>query len=178
MGNSHLAAVAVTAMCSATLLLGACADQPTSPASESTPELIGAPQFDAAGNSGCAIVRFNWTTTDNAAPLVGQVTGDLQGTMAVFPDLATVKFAGATGKFAGASDWNITGGILGPLAFTTDGDNMVLAVNTQGSPPWLFENIGKHRATGGVEKANLEYKGVSDAITGVTDHDYSGVICP
>ena len=88
------------------------------------------------------------------------------------------KFAGVTMKNGGIAHWDITGGVLGPLTFDTEIENKNLLTNRPGSPGTLFENIGKHRAISGVKKANLHYIGTFDALTGMTDHDFQGVICP
>jgi hypothetical protein len=146
----------------------ACEQAPTSTAAPDT-----SPVFAVAGNSGCATVQFTWAGVPNTAP----VTGDLQGTLTtVFS--GDTKFAGVTMKNGGTGTWDITGGVLGSLAFVTEFDNKNFLHDRPGSPFLLFENIGKHRAVEGVEKANLHYKGTFNATTGQLDHDYVGVICP
>jgi hypothetical protein len=129
--------------------------------------------FAVAGNSGCATVQFNWSTV----PTSGPVTGDLEGTVS-YTFIGGTKFAGATQKNGGTAHWDITGGVLGPMTFETEFDNMNIAIDRPGSPGTLFENIGKHRATSGVTKANLHYAGTFSLLTFMLDHDFQGVICP
>jgi hypothetical protein len=109
----------------------------------------------------------------------GAVTGDLEGTVRVVFDLATVEFHGVTISNAGTAHWTITGGdVPGLTTFDTEFENKNLAIDRPGSPATLFENIGRHRGTSGVEIANLTYQGTFDAVTRRGDHDYRGVICP
>ena len=150
-------------------LLMACADrEPTAP--DITPA------FDEGGNSGCATVHFVYSGSLpfwQARPVAGDLEGTLQLHFAPGP-----TFAGVTMKNGGTAEWNITGGILGPLQFTTEFDNKNFITDRPGSPLYLFENIGTHRALQGVQKANLHYKGTYDALAGYAEHDYTGVICP
>jgi hypothetical protein len=88
------------------------------------------------------------------------------------------KFAGVTLRNGGTATWEITGGVLGPFTRETEFDNQNFYIHRPGSPWWLREDIGDYRATGGVQKANLDCKGTYDVITNMVDHDYQRVICP
>ena len=136
----------------------------------------------SGGNSGCYTVKFNVTgpVDENGfqtAPWT--VSGDLEGTQLVFPDVpGSLRFAGVTIKLSGEMHWTITGGVIPELEdFKTLFDLKNLNVVRPGSPPDIFENIGKHRALEGVEKANLEFKGVTQT-PGDVSLDHQGVICP
>jgi hypothetical protein len=56
------------------------------------------------------------------------------------------------------------------------GSELPPCLDTPGSPVKIVENTGKHRATCGVAKAKLQYKGVFDATAGIVDNDYWGVV--
>jgi len=114
------------------------------------------------------------------ASLEGLVTGELEGTVSLEFDFGSVKFAGVTVANSGTAHWSITGGMIpAPVTFDTEFDNRNVALDRPGSPATLFENTGKHRAVGGVERANLTYKGTFTTLPSPRgDHDYQGVICP
>jgi hypothetical protein len=142
---------------------------------ESSPSLSG-----EAGASGCYTVKFN-VAVSPVGPGVheGAITGDLVGTVRVQFDLSSVEFAGVTVSNVGIAHWVITGGIIPAITFDTAFENRNLLIDRPGSPATLFENIGRHRALEGVAKASLTYHGTFNIVpTGVTDHDYMGVICP
>jgi hypothetical protein len=147
-----------------------------------TPAVVSPSSPDAAvqaGASGCYTVKFN-VAASPLAPGVweGVLTGDVQGTVHVQFDLTSVEFAGVTVSNSGTAHWVITGGTVPPITFDTTFDNRNLRVDRPGSPATLTENIGTHRASGGVAKANLTYHGTFTTVpTRVTDHDYLGVIC-
>lgn len=131
----------------------------------------------SAGKSGCYAVKFK---VSGCVPGC-VVTGDLEGTREDFfdpPD--TFKFAGITVKNGGRAHWTITGGTVPGLGeFDTSFDNKNFLIDRPGSPDTLFENIGKHRALDGVQKANLHYNGTFTVVPEPSvDHDFSGVICP
>jgi hypothetical protein len=156
------------------LLLPACAD-PTAPRGPQSPDLV------VAGRSGCYVVEFNVAVAiDPAAIFVahGVVTGDLQGTATFVFDPASLHFAGKTLKNAGTATWDVTGGVTGPLAFTTTFDNLNIITDRPGSPAVITEQVGTHHAVSGVEVANLHYKGSFSDVTVSGSHDYRGVICP
>lgn len=138
-----------------------------------TPLDVESPEFAVAGNSGCATVEFYRLGAPDGAPF----TGDLQGTLTSTFD-GDFKFAGATMHVVGTHQWNITGGVLGPLTFETESHHKNLFADRPGSPWYLYENIGEHRATSGVLKANLHFKGTYDWSTNTVDHEWKGVICP
>jgi xanthine/uracil permease len=126
-------------------------------------------------------VTFHATLPESGTAIYeGVLSGDLIGSVSIVFDLpGSPKFAGATVSNAGTATWTVTGGVLpAPLTFATTFDNKNFFLDTPVSPATIFENIGKHRATSGVTKANLQYKGVFDATTGIIDHEYWGVICP
>ncbi len=133
------------------------------------------PDFGVAGNSGCATVKFNIGGVVFPDPI--PITGDLEGTFAP-TFMGDQKFSGVTTANGGTAVWDITGGVLGPLTFETTFDNRNIDTDRPGSPSTFFENIGRHRALDGVQKANLTYLGTFSFITFEIDHDYQGVICP
>jgi hypothetical protein len=142
-----------------------------------------ADHFNGAATSqgaGCYAVAFNVAPAPVQPGIQeGAVTGDLEGTVRVVFDLSTVEFHGVTISNAGTAHWTITGGdVAGLTTFDTEFENKNLAIDRPGSPATLFENIGRHRGTGGVEMANLTYHGTFDSVTRRGDHDYRGVICP
>ena len=69
------------------------------------------------------------------------------------------------------------GPLPGAVTFRTEFDSRNQATDRPGSPGWLFENIGRHRAVDGVEKANLHYAGTFSAVDLQGVHEYQGVIC-
>jgi hypothetical protein len=125
---------------------------------------------------GCYTVQFQSTGYDDT-PVV--LTGDLEGTSVVSWD-SEYKWTGKTVANSGTAVWTITGGVVpGLTGFQTAFDNRNIATDRPGSPAWVFENVGTHRATGGVRKANLSYKGTYTwGATPPIVHRYWGVICP
>jgi len=136
----------------------------------------------SAGQSDCHAVKFNVSGDPGGSGFVvlGEVSGDLAGTVTMTFDPDSVKFAGVTIKVGGVAQWDVTDGVVpGLVEFETSFDNKNLATDRPGSPAWVFENIGTHRALTGVQKANLHYSGISDfAEPRAFSHDYQGVICP
>lgn len=118
-------------------------------------------------------------TPTGAGAFEGELTGDLEGSVTVEFDLpGSLRFHGVTIKNSGAAHWTITGGVIPDLeAFDTTFENMNLDVDRPGSGPGIFENVGRHRATDGVERANLTYNGLFDASIPAGAHHYRGVIC-
>lgn len=167
------------------LILAACSGGVTSPtepenAVPATETLSSMARMTGpSGRSGCATVHFNVLGFPSSpAMFTGEVTGDLEGTV----ELAFVggpgKFAGVTQHNGGNASWSISDGVLGPLTFDTEFDNKNFYVDRPGSPATVVENIGKHRAVAGVDKANLTFKGEFSFLTFSIDHDFRGVICP
>jgi hypothetical protein len=155
------------------LLLVACTDQqPTAP------DIGVAPAFAVAGQSGCFTPKFHAATVYVGPGLTfeGPVTGDLIGTQRA--EFTSDAFTGKVEKIHGVSEWTITGGVLGELTFITELEGRNISTDRPGSPWWLFENLGTHRALEGVEKANLTYTGTFSLLTLTGDHDFKGVICP
>jgi hypothetical protein len=150
-------------------------------AHDAVAEPSGAVQASAA-QSGCYAVKFNvsGTLVPGVLTVQGVVSGDLVGTVEMTFDLGTLTFAGVTIKNGGFAEWNVDGGVVAGIdEFKTSFDNKNLATDRPGSPAWVFENIGTHRALEGVQKANLHYEGISDfAEPRAFSHDYQGVICP
>ncbi len=134
------------------------------------------PSFDEGGNSGCATVHFIWAGT--VPPYTAALSGDLEGTMTLSFTAGSNVFAGVTQKNYGTASWDVTGGVLGPLQFVTEFENKNFWTDRPGSPLYLFENIGTHRALQGVEKANLHYIGTFDGLARYGEHHYTGIICP
>ena len=137
----------------------------------------------SARQSGCYAVKFNVSgpLDENGVPTEPSVvSGDLVGTQELIPDYGSVRFAGVTIKVDAVAEWHITGGVIPGLGeFTTSVNNMNLSSDRPGSPGYIFENIGKHRALDGVQKANLHYDGITNlAPPRSFSHDYQGVICP
>lgn len=146
------------------------------------------PSFSAANRSsspveapGCYSVYFHQRATP-IAPFTFQsvISGDIVGTQVTTFDPGSLDFHGATLHNEGTAHWAITGGIVPGLgSFDTEFDNMNFFVDRPGSPASVIENIGRHRATGGVRKANFEYDGEFSALPEpVANHDFRGVICP
>jgi hypothetical protein len=156
---------------------------PAEPTAILTPDVFGQSSSTVAAkarSSGCHTVKFNVAVSPvGPAAFEGPVTGDLVGVVHIEFDLATNKFAGATLSNSGTAHWTITGGSIPAITFDTAFENRNLLVDRPGSPDTLFENIGRHRATAGVAKANLTYHGTFTTVpTPVAHHDYLGVICP
>ncbi len=132
----------------------------------------------------CYSVQFLASAPGGPADLTFALSGDLVGTYRTEFDPATIEYAGPMPPFSGgtmsiegAGDWVITGGsVPGLSTFQTTFTNRNLLSAVAGSPSGAFENIGTHRATSGVSKANLSYKGTARP-SGV-EHRYWGVICP
>ena len=156
--------------------LSACGQFPTERASRSA-----APTF-LADRSACTVVNFTVHLTPTAEPfhLVGQVNGDLEGTVSFAFDPGSIAFHGATVHNSGTAHWTITGGTVSGLgSFDTAFDNLNHLTDRPGSPATLFENTGTHRAISGVSMANLTYKGTFDGGSTLSGtHEYHGVICP
>ena len=130
--------------------------------------------------SGCATPKFTVhlvPTSDFSFD--GVLSGDLVGTVTLLFDPGSIKFTGETLSNSGTAHWVISGGTVPGLGvFDTGFKNRNQFADRPGSPATLFENIGSHRAVGGVDKANLTYKGTFTAVPppeGV--HQYQGVIC-
>jgi hypothetical protein len=69
--------------------------------------------------------------------------------------------------------------VPGAGSFDTQFDNKNFFVDRPGSPASVIENLGTHRAMGGVSKANLGYNGAFNASPEpVAAHDFHGVIRP
>jgi hypothetical protein len=136
----------------------------------------------SGGNSGCYAVKFNVAAQPipETSRTSGVVTGDLVGTVEMEFDPNSNMWAGTTVANAGVGRWEITGGIIPGLGtFQTTFKNKNHLIDRPGSPAWVYENTGKDRASEGVAKANLTYKGTFIGIPpGFIDHDYKGVICP
>ena len=180
------------------VLFSGCADNagfvpaaPTAVLSSVSAAPTGIQSSSAAGASGgCYAVRFDLTSSDFTTDdgTTWALAGDLEGTaVSQFDEAAGFKSAGVTEHATGTAVWTITGGVVpGLTTFQTAFDNKNLIKDTPASPWNVFENIGTHRATGGVEKANLSYEGTLtievDANGELTyfllAHRYWGVICP
>jgi hypothetical protein len=130
--------------------------------------------------SGCATPKFTVVLVPTSGlSFNGVLSGDLEGTVTLLFDPGSFKFAGVTFANSGTAHWEISGGVLPGLgAFDTEFNNRNLLVDRPGSPATLFENIGTHRAAGGVDKANLTYKGTFTVMpTQEAIHEYQGVVC-
>lgn len=174
-------------------LLSGCADNagsvpaaPTAVLSSVSAASSGVQSSSAAAKSdGCYAVKFDLTSYDGTT---WALAGDLEGTsVSQFDEAAGFKSAGVTEHGTGTAIWTITGGVVpGLTTFQTAFDNMNLIKDTPASPWNVFENIGTHRATGGVAKANLSYEGTltievdanGDLTYFLLAHRYWGVICP
>lgn len=111
---------------------------------------------------------------------LGEVSGELEGTVVMEFDLpGSLRFAGATIHNSGTADWTITAGVVPDLtSFQTQFRNMNINVDRPGSPAGTFENVGSHRATAGVRRAELTYRGTFvTAPSPEALHHYHGVIC-
>jgi len=169
--------------------LAGCADQavqaPTAPTSVSAASTGIQPSSAAQTSGRCYAVKFDLTSDDGTSWVLA---GDLEGTsLSQFDEAAGFKSAGVTDHGTGTAVWTITGGIVPRLTtFQTAFENTNLVKETPASPWNVFENFGTHRATGGVAKANLSYKGTLtievDESGNLTyfllAHRYWGVICP
>lgn len=137
-----------------------------------------------AGAEKCYSVQFLATAPWGPTDLTFTLSGDLVGTYSTAFDPSTIKysgpmpfFSGGTMSIEGEGTWQITGGNVPGLSnFQTTFTNRNLLSAVAGSPPDVVENIGSHRATTGVSKANLAYKGAASQAS--VEHRYHGVICP
>lgn len=161
---SLLTCVAMSLACSG--------DVPTNPEAERSGAL---PQSLAVGgNSGCVTPRFNVSGDGFGTQ---RVSGDLIGTVTqMFTGIE--PFTGVTNRSSGIAEWEITGGVAGPLTFTTKFENRNHLITNPSTPAGVVENRGTHRALSGVEKANFTYEGTFTVATANLDHDYHGVLCP
>ena len=135
------------------------------------------PQAAVAGRSGCFTVATTQTlTATGQLQFAGPISGDLEGT-AEIQFASFTAFTGVTNTATGSATWTITGGIIPELigaTFVTDFENRnILLPGTQ-----LAVNVGTHRAASGVDKANLTYRGETSLVSGITQLDHRGVICP
>ena len=155
----------------------ACSDGALSPKTRIVPAAL----YSTADAPSCYPVRFHQRATP-LAPFVflSELTGDIEGTEIVTFDPNSLDFHGVTLHNAGTAHWSITRSIVPGLgSFDTEFDNKNFFVDRPGSPASVIENIGTHRATGGVRAANLEYKGAFTASPEpAAEHDFRGVICP
>lgn len=134
------------------------------------------PSLAVAGNSGCVTPRFNVSGVFDGFG-TQTVSGDLIGTVAVtFTGIE--PFTGVTNRSSGIAEWEITGGVAGPLTFTTKFENRNHLIANPSTPAGVAENRGRHRALSGVQKANFTYEGTFTVATANLDHDYRGVLCP
>jgi hypothetical protein len=130
------------------------------------------------GASSCVTSKFIVTLVPSGArTFAGVIHGDIEGTVVItFDDAFTLR--GVTFANGGTAEWELSGGLLlESVAFQTVFENRNQETDRPGSPAWLFENIGRHRAVDGVEKANLSYDGTFDASILQGVHGYHGVIC-
>jgi hypothetical protein len=145
-----------------------------------TPLDVDSPDFALAGNSGCATVKFDavgWPVTPDFTVWDTEFTGDLEGTgTQTFTEPPTP--AGVQFHNSGVGLWNVSGGLLGALTFETEFDNHIIMTDRPGSPSTVNETMGRQRATSGVRKANLTYKGIFSATDLKVYQAYQGVICP
>ncbi len=174
--------------------LTSCADKASPTPTAPTATMASSAPNERAAASGvprCVAVQFEangvfpfWAPL----PLTWTLSGDLEGTMDVTPDLANRKYSGpppfASGGnmyWEGTAEWHITGGVVSGLTFETVVANRNLISDRPGSPFTVYENIGTQKATSGVAKANFSYKGtgVNDfvAMTQTGSHRYMGEIC-
>ncbi|MFO7693866.1 MAG: hypothetical protein R6V57_12330 [Vicinamibacterales bacterium] len=163
-------------------------DQPGSSAltgpTASTAAAVATGVSTAMNSERCYSVQFLASAPNGPGNVTLTLSGDLAGTLAIGFDPATIKysgpmpmFSGGTMSIEGTGTWVITGGIVpGLSSFQTSFTNRNLLSAVAGSTSEVFENIGSHRATLGVGKANLEYKGTAQP-AGI-EHRYHGVICP
>jgi hypothetical protein len=164
---------AMTPLLLGCMLLAGCAEG-------SSPTEVASPDLAVAGNSGCYTPKFTVTLVPiNDFLFAGVVTGDLEGTVALEFDPGSIKFAGVTLSNSGIAHWEISGGIIPTLGdFATEFSNRNLLTDRSGSPATLFENIGNHRATGGVSMANLTYLGAFTVVPSPEAVlEFQGVIC-
>lgn len=156
----------------AVLVAGACgvSDTPLAPA-----DVEGAPELSVA--SDCHAVQFNVSgplTVIRPGVVEVPVQGDISGIVRFTFDLSSPRFEGATAHNRGVADWTVSG-IPGLTSFATEFENHAIWMDRPGSSGNVFENTGRHRAIGGVTKANLHYSGTS-GVNG-PNWDHSGVIC-
>ena len=153
-----------------------------------------APQRAAAGvlgvsrainpNAACFPVRFRSDDERFGADptmIIGEFSGDIEGSFTAGVDLSTLKIAGTTVRFAGTATLTVTGGILPvplPLTFTLALEQINQLRDTPVSPATTTEQIIRLNATSGVTRANLALHGTFDATTETVQHDWWGVICP
>lgn len=144
----------------------------------STVRAAGVPAAQPGDVAGCYTPKFTVSPVPIGVGLfAGTITGDIQGTV-MLTFVGPVTFRGATIANGGTAHWEITGGVIpGIVSFDTVFENRNLESDRPGSPAWLFENIGRHRAVDGVGKANLAYTGTFDVSIPAGDHEYQGVIC-
>ena len=179
--SRHVLALAL--FVSVILLVAGCADSRTSMPAAPTNALLATPTGIQSGSAearstGCYAVKFHVKSEDGGH---FYFTGDLSGTIEMTWDFDSFKYAGVTEKNGGTYTWTITGGIIPELrTFQTAFTNKNLVTDRPGSPDYIFENIGTHRAISGVSKANLAYHGsfIYQPPVVLLDHLYSGVICP
>jgi hypothetical protein len=161
------------------LMMTGCSDTPApTQVTEDGIQIVELKNNTASQNSGCINVVFTVIHT-NTSPFtaIGEVTGDLEGTVNLKAELP-IAFNGKTISWSGFAEWSITGGkIPGLNNFVTTINNRNLAVDRPGSPAHIFENIGEMRAISGVKKANLRYQGTFDAQIQTAVWEFRGVIC-
>ena len=165
----------------ALVILGGCSDTaPTEGASTLlNPADARAPDLSVE-SSGCGTPKFTAVLVPTSDfSFDGVLSGDLEGTVTLLFDPGSLEFAGVTLSNSGTAHWVITGGIIPGLGtFDTEFENRNLIVDRPGSPATLFENIGRHRAVGGVDKANLTYKGAFTVVPSPQAIlDFQGDIC-
>jgi hypothetical protein len=139
-------------------------------------------QANANDVSGCYSVHATWTASPSGpTTFTGSLSGDLEGTMTSDFDPNSLKFAGSTLAVSFTNYWTITGGVLpAAISFVTSSDGLNHLMDRPGSPATYFESTGRHRATSGVDQANLTGSNKVDfslAIP-VLVGTISGVICP
>ena len=169
-----------TSVACCSLLLGC--NEPTAP-HRAKPELLGV-SGAISPNAACYPVRFHSDDERFGADpttIIGEFSGDIQGSFTAGVDLSTLKIAGTTIRFAGTATLTITGGILPvalPLTFTMALEQINQLRDTPISPATTTEQIIRLQATSGVTKANLMLHGTFDATTETVQHEWWGVICP
>jgi len=143
----------------------------------------------AQTSAGCYSVQFQAVRVAmSAGTSAFDLSGDLEGTLRVTFDLGSIKYsgpppvyAGGTMALEGVGVWTIDGGTVpGLTTFQTTLRNRNFISDRPGSPAYIAENLGTHRAASGVVLANLSYKGTSDSsvVPPSVVHAYWGVICP
>ncbi len=132
-----------------------------------------------AESSGCRAVRFT-VRSGQVTPLLfaGTVSGDISGTVELTFAPPPFKFAGVTIANSGTGHWQVSSDFWpGVVTFETSFKNRNINTDRPGSSAVVFENIGEHRGTDGVERANFSYIGSIDVTILEAVHDYHGVIC-